>query len=283
MGFPARLAVAAAACAVLFAACVGGLKLFMNMDLGQALGWAAFPLTFGAGFFCPWAWEGRKQKETQAMANSPVGQPMGKVIVHSRGRLLSPVVNLRSLITNVTASWPPRRAALADYAEGHQAGETGWSGKGLVVGNVPGEPKAFQPRLALRAKLGQGSAPVYVLTGPPTGAGKTHVAAAYARDRIREGWRLVAWVDASDTGLMVATLAAVAVRLGWSVGRDGGKRRPQAAVRAREQWRAMLADFRQRNRPGPAPSVPPDRRRVTGPDNQYTESGGQSRRAGASD
>jgi len=213
VGFPARLAVAAAACAVLFAACVGGLKLFMNMDLGQALGWAAFPLTFGAGFFCPWAWEGRKQKETQAMANSPVGQPMGKVIVHSRGRLLSPVVNLRSLITNVTASWPPQRAALADYAEGHQAGETGWSGKGLVVGNVPGEPKAFQPRLALRAKLGQGSAPVYVLTGP-TGAGKTHVAAAYARDRIREGWRLVAWVDASDTGLMVATLAAVAVRLG---------------------------------------------------------------------
>ena len=213
MGFPARLGVAAVLCAASFAACVAALKLSLHMDIGLALGWATLPLTIVAGVLCPWALEGRKPKEALVTAKSAAGQLAGKVILNSSGRLLSPVVNFLGPIVNVIASRPTQRAALAGHAGQYEAGETGWPGKGLVVGNVPGEPKAFQPRHALRAKLGQGPALVQVLIGP-TGAGKSHVAAAYARERISAGWRLVAWVDATDTESMVAGLATVAVRLG---------------------------------------------------------------------
>jgi tetratricopeptide (TPR) repeat protein len=231
VGFPARLGVTAVLCAVSFAACVAALKLSMHMDVGLALGWATLPLTIVAGVLCPWAWEGRKPKEALVTAKSAAGQLAGKVILNSSGRLLSPVINLLSPIINVIASRPAQRAAPADYAGHHEACETTWPGRSLVVGNVPGEPKAFQPRHALRAKLGQESALVHVLTGP-TGAGKTHVAAAYAREQISAGWRLVAWVDATDTRLMVAGLATVAVRLGL-VG--PGERAENAARRLRSE------------------------------------------------
>jgi len=95
------------------------------------------------------------------------------------------------------------------------AGVTAVTGT-VVVGDVPQEPAAFQPRGGLLDELrasGPGVAVVRAVTGM-RGVGKTQVAAAYARWCIDANWRLVAWVSAGETAGVLAGLAAVATRLG---------------------------------------------------------------------
>jgi tetratricopeptide (TPR) repeat protein len=90
----------------------------------------------------------------------------------------------------------------------------------VMVGEIPREPLGFQPRPGLLEMLdarGRGCRVVVVhaLTGP-RGVGKTHLAAAYARAKLAERWRLVAWINAGDLGGVLAGLAETAAELGLS-------------------------------------------------------------------
>jgi tetratricopeptide (TPR) repeat protein len=78
----------------------------------------------------------------------------------------------------------------------------------VVTGLIPHEPPNFQTPAALELL----SSPVCVLTGP-RGVGKTQVAAAYARQRVRDGW-LVAWIGAETEDQVKASMAELADRLG---------------------------------------------------------------------
>ena len=126
-----------------------------------------------------------------------------------------------------------------------QLAETGSSGGGsragqappmIVVGEIPQEPLGFQPREDLLTALeepGPGARVrvVRALTGM-RGVGKTHLAAAYARAKLAERWRLVAWVNAEGLGGVLAGLAEVALALGLADG-VGDER---AAGRAVRHW-----------------------------------------------
>ena len=99
----------------------------------------------------------------------------------------------------------------------------------VVVGNIPLEPPGFRPRADLLAELDRAGAWVAVIhaTRGMSGLGTTQLAAAYARAKLADDWRLVAWVNAADTGSLQAGLAAVADAAGLT---DGGSGRDIAAA-----------------------------------------------------
>ena len=120
--------------------------------------------------------------------------------------------------------------AVASQAAGPSASRA--ANDQVVVGDIPQQPPGFQPLTDLLAELDQAGAglpKVHVLAGMQ-GVGKTQLAAGYAREQLEAGWRLVAWVNAENTGTLLAGLALVADAAGLS--EDGTRQDAAAAGRA---------------------------------------------------
>ena len=112
----------------------------------------------------------------------------------------------------------------------------------LVVGDIPAPPPGLQPRPALLAQLNRASQkPPVVLTGI-SGAGKTQLAATYARARLADSWRLIAWINARNSETLLAGLAAVAEAAGLSAG--GSRQGPADAGQAVRDWLEADGSFR---------------------------------------
>jgi RNA polymerase sigma factor (sigma-70 family) len=109
----------------------------------------------------------------------------------------------------------------------------------VVVGDIPPEPPGFVSRDGLLAKLDPAQGRVLALY-PATGLlglGTTQLAAAYARAKLADGWRLVGWVNAAETGSLQAGLAAAAEATGLA---DAGSDRKADVADAGQAVRHLL-------------------------------------------
>ena len=116
----------------------------------------------------------------------------------------------RTVAIRTPAGQPGSRALGEPGTRARQA-----AGEQLVVGDIPQPPPGFRPRAELLAKLDQvgAAAPVaHAVTGMP-GTGKTQLVAGYARAKLAAGWRLVAWINAEETGGILSGLAEAAAAL----------------------------------------------------------------------
>lgn len=111
----------------------------------------------------------------------------------------------------------------------------------VVVGEIPRRPAAFQVRDDLRAELAavRGVAVVTAVTGS-RGIGKTHLAAAYARECVTEGWPVIAWIVAESPGQALSGMERLARVLGVAGPRDDAL----TCARNARAWLESQADAR---------------------------------------
>jgi tetratricopeptide (TPR) repeat protein len=87
----------------------------------------------------------------------------------------------------------------------------------VVIGEIPRKPVVFVDRAeqleALLSRSDRHSADVFVVTGL-RGVGKSQLAATIARQRINEGWRVVAWINADSRDDLLSGFEQLAAALG---------------------------------------------------------------------
>ena len=96
------------------------------------------------------------------------------------------------------------------------------------MGEIPQKPLAFQDRRDLLSALtdppeGERVSVVFAVTGL-RGVGKSQLAAACARQRLKDGWRAVAWINAEDREQVLAGYGDLAVALDLAEGVPGTAR-----------------------------------------------------------
>ena len=112
----------------------------------------------------------------------------------------------------------------------------------VVVGDIPASRLGLQPRPALLARLNRASQGTPVVLTGASGAGKTQLAATYARAKLADNWRLIAWVNARNSETLRAGLTAVADATGLLVG--GSRPGPADAGQAVRDWLEADGSFR---------------------------------------
>ncbi|NAS20074.1 tetratricopeptide repeat protein [Herbidospora sp. NEAU-GS84] len=108
----------------------------------------------------------------------------------------------------------------------------------IVEGDIPQQPRAFQERADLLARLhervrGRGAAVIDAVTGTP-GVGKSLLAASYAWACQQAGWPVIAWIAAESEEQIITGLAGLTRRLGLFAADDEAY---AAAAKARD-WLA---------------------------------------------
>jgi hypothetical protein len=233
LGFWPRIVVTALATAAVFA---GGWQGVEDAGAGQAAAIAVASMaglgviTLGAA----WALRARGSDDaddaggvsavvSRSASGQAVGQAQGPVFgpgsdfsgaTFTFGSAARPTAGEASPTVTSEAGRPSAMPTESGPA-GH--GSAPVSGGRVVVGEIPQEPTAFQDRpdlLEVLTSPGSGRVSVVFAVTGLRGVGKSQLAAACARQRLGEGWPVVAWINAEDREEVLAGYAQLAAGLG---------------------------------------------------------------------
>ena len=232
MGLWPRIGVTALAAAAASAGSWQGAK-FSGAGQGAAAAVATIVATVVVTLGAVWVSRARDRADPgpgvgAVVSASRSGQAIGAV----KGVVFGPESNFTGAVI-ITGPGAVGRGAALGPAGVPPAGP-GVAGGRVVVGEIPQEPTAYQDRADVLAAL----------TGPPTGGrvsvvfavtglrgvGKSQIAAACARQRLGEGWPVVAWLNAEDREGLLAGYAQLAAALGLAADEPDSA---EAALRVR--------------------------------------------------
>jgi hypothetical protein len=216
MNMPLRWVISIVLSLISFGVCWWVVQHYVHVDSGVAVGVAALPFTITLTLGGVWADRARKKQQPSVPDRSPTGIAQGgssQVSGIMTGANFGPGGDFRN--SNIIVAAQDGRT---DFLSNRTEVPFRSSAHQIIFGDIPQRPQSFEERSELQAKLtGRPSrqGKIWVLIGA-RGAGKSQLAAAIARRRITDGWRVVAWVNAEDVDQLTAELGHLAIELGLS-------------------------------------------------------------------